>query len=69
MSDRPAILDVIEAKQRIAPYVVRTPLHHYLSLDKLIGAEVYVKHENHQQLGVFKVRGGITTAVSCQHPN
>ena len=49
----------MEARTRIAPFVSRTPLHHYLSLDKLIGAEVYVKHENHQRLGAFKIRGGI----------
>ena len=59
MFDRPTLRDVIEARRRIAPYVFRTPLHHHLSLDKLLGAEVYVKHENHQRLGAFKVRGGI----------
>ena len=57
--DRPTLQDVFEARQRISPYVVRTPLHHYLSLDELLGAEIYVKHENHQRLGAFKVRGGV----------
>ena len=55
---RPTLLDVMEARARVAPYVSRTPLHRYLSLDKLLGAEVYVKHENHQRLGAFKMRGG-----------
>ena len=59
MPARPTLQDVLEARQRIAPYVTRTPLHRYLSLDRLIGAEVYVKHENHQRLGAFKVRGGV----------
>lgn len=59
MAERPTLLDVIEARRRIAPYVSRTPLHHYLSLDKLLQADVYVKHENHQRLGAFKVRGGV----------
>ena len=41
-------------------YVTRTPLHRYIGLEKLIGAsEVYVKHENHQRFGAFKMRGGI----------
>ena len=32
----------------------------YIGLEKLIGAsEVYVKHENHQRFGAFKMRGGI----------
>ena len=59
MTERPTLRDIIEARRRIAPYVTRTPLHHYLSLDKLLSAEVYVKHENHQRLGAFKLRGGI----------
>ena len=59
MINRPTLLDVLEARRRIAPYIHRTPLHHYPSLDTLLDAEVYVKHENHQRLGAFKVRGGI----------
>ncbi|GIX48594.1 MAG: threonine ammonia-lyase [Candidatus Tectimicrobiota bacterium] len=56
---RPTLLDVLAARRRIAPYVWRTPLHRHLALDRLLEAEVYVKHENHQKLGAFKVRGGI----------
>ena len=59
MADRPTLLDVIEARRRIAPYVTRTPLYHYRSLDSLIGAEVYVKHEDHQAGGTFKIRGAL----------
>ena len=59
MQNAPTLHDVIAARGRIAPYVWRTPLHHYLSLDKLLDAEVWVKHENHQRLGAFKMRGGI----------
>ena len=59
MSDRPTLLDVIEAGGRIQPYIVRTPLHHYPSLDRLVGSEVWVKHENHQALGSFKMRGAL----------
>ena len=57
--ERPTYQDIVAARERIAPYVVRTPLHRYLALDKLIGAEVYLKHENYQRLGAFKLRGGI----------
>jgi len=55
----PTLKDVLEAKARISPYITRTSLHKHLALDKLIGADTYVKHENHQLLGAFKVRGGI----------
>ena len=59
MSDRPTLLDVIDVRRRIASHITRTPLHHYRSLDVLIGAQVYVKHENHQLLGSFKARGAL----------
>lgn len=59
MWNRPTLHDVISARGRIAPYVWRTPLHRYLGLDALLDAEVWVKHENHQRLGAFKMRGGI----------
>ncbi|MBK49910.1 MAG: threonine/serine dehydratase [SAR202 cluster bacterium] len=49
----------MRAQNRIAPYITRTPLHHYPSLDELLGAEVFVKHENHQSLGAFKLRGAL----------
>jgi len=57
--DRPTLLDVLEAKRRIAPYITRTPLHHYPSLDQLTGAEVHLKLENHQIFGTFKVRSAL----------
>lgn len=59
MTRFPALIDVHRARRRIAPYVTRTPLHHYPRLDRLIGAEVFVKHENHQSLGAFKIRGAL----------
>ena len=56
----PTLHDIIQARGRIEGYITRTPLHRYIGLEKLIGAdEVHVKHENHQRLGAFKMRGGI----------
>ena len=56
----PTLHDVIQARGRIEGHVTRTPLHRYIGLEKLIGAaEVHIKHENHQRLGAFKMRGGI----------
>lgn len=59
MSSLPTFRDVLEARKRIAPYLLRTPLHHYPTLTSELGFEVYVKHENHLPTGSFKVRGGI----------
>src|SRR6185437_10557037 len=55
----PDLADVLAARQRIAPYLRPTPLHRYPALDALAGAQLWVKHENHQPVGAFKVRGGI----------
>src|SRR3954447_26523156 len=57
--EAPTLPDVLAARLRIAPYLRPTALYRYPSLDGLLGAEVYVKHENHQPVGAFKVRGGV----------
>jgi threonine dehydratase len=56
---RPTLIDVLKARNNIAPFLLKTPLHHYASLSKILGFEAYVKHENFQPTGAFKVRGGI----------
>ena len=58
-SPLPVFRDVLAARQRIAPYLRPTPLFTYPALNDLIGTQVYVKHENHQPVGAFKVRGGV----------
>ena len=53
------LADVLDAKRRIGSHLRPTPLHPYPGLDELLGAETWVKHENHQPVGAFKVRGGV----------
>ncbi len=55
----PSYEDVLRARKQIAPYLLRTPLHEYPALSDLVGARVFIKHENHQPTGAFKVRGGL----------
>ncbi|RLT34525.1 MAG: threonine/serine dehydratase [Chloroflexi bacterium] len=55
----PTFADVLAARRVISRYLRPTPLHNYPLLDELVGAEVWVKHENYQPIGAFKVRGGI----------
>ncbi|MBV9231810.1 MAG: threonine/serine dehydratase [Chloroflexi bacterium] len=55
----PQFMDVLQAQKRIRPYLLRTPLHSYPALNELLATEVFVKHENYQPVGAFKVRGGI----------
>lgn len=55
----PTFHAVLHARRRIAPHLPPTPLHRYPALDELLGFECYVKHENYQPVGAFKVRGGV----------
>lgn len=77
-----ALRDVLEARDRIAPYVTHTPLLRAAALDERMGCRVYLKPENLQQTGSFKLRGatsrmlllggeerrrGVVTASSGNH--
>lgn len=55
----PTLADVLKARRQIAPYLRPTPLITYPALNRLAGTEAWVKHENHQPVGAFKVRGGV----------
>jgi threonine dehydratase len=47
------------ARQILKSYLTPTPLRRYESLNRLVGADVLVKQENHNPTGTFKIRGGI----------
>ena len=57
--EKPTFKDILEARKIIRCTLPRTPLYRYPQLDRLLCAEVYIKHENHMPTGAFKVRGGI----------
>ena len=56
---RPTFADVLHAHTVVRRYLSPTPLYNYPALDAVLGAEVWLKHENYQPIGAFKVRGGI----------
>jgi len=49
--------DINAAQKILAGKVKRTPLNHSTTFSNMIGCEVYLKHENLQKAGSFKVRG------------
>jgi threonine dehydratase len=55
----PTIDDVLAAQKRISIYLRPTPMHSYPGINAIVGTTVYIKHENSQPVGAFKVRGGI----------
>ena len=52
-------IDVLQSKNIIYNYLIPTHLTYYSDLSSLIGAEIFIKHENHNPTGSFKIRGGI----------
>jgi len=58
-----SISEIKQAKERIAPYVVETPLLRMPNLDSFLGCQVYVKAECMQTTGAFKLRGAINKTL------
>ena len=56
-SDIPTYDDMLTARQRIQPYIRRTPIRTSDYLDEIVGAQLFFKCENFQEAGAFKVRG------------
>lgn len=47
------------AAARVHAAMLPTAQHHWPLLSERVGAEVWVKHENHTPIGAFKIRGGV----------
>lgn len=58
-------IDTIRAaRERIAPYIVETPLLRLKNLDDFLGCQVYVKPECMQTTGAFKLRGAMNKVLA-----
>jgi threonine dehydratase len=55
----PGLQDVLAARPRVYAHLTPTPLLRHPLLDEALGCQVWVKHENHNPTGSFKVRGGV----------
>jgi threonine dehydratase len=51
--------DLEDAARQVHAVMPPTPQYVWPLLSARVGAEIWVKHENHTPLGAFKVRGGI----------
>jgi len=58
-ADPVGLADVLAARRRIRPHLPPTAFRSYPGLTDAVGAEVWVKHENHNPTAAFKVRGGV----------
>jgi threonine dehydratase len=55
--------DIREAASRLAPWVHRTPLMTSRTLDDRCGGTVFLKPENLQKIGAFKIRGAMNALL------
>lgn len=51
--------DVTDALPRVHAVLRPTPLYDWPGLSGQLGCRFFLKHENHQPVGAFKVRGGV----------
>jgi len=60
----PAREDIIEAHDRIRPFVHRTPVMTSMAIDSMVGSSLFFKCENLQKVGAFKARGATNAVMS-----
>ncbi len=58
-TELPSLTQLDAAAELVHRVVPPTPQYCWPLLSRRVGAELWVKHENHTQTGAFKVRGGI----------
>ena len=64
MSDTPSIADIRAARERLAGVARETPVHPTETFSRLTGRQVYLKAENLQRTGSFKIRGAYNTIAT-----
>ena len=60
----PALADIREAHERIRPFIHRTPVLSSEMVNKILGAEIFLKCENLQKAGAFKYRGATNSLLT-----
>jgi len=55
----PTFQDVLDARPRVYAVMQRSPMLRHPLLEQWLGCEAWVKHENHNPTGAFKIRGGL----------
>lgn len=63
------VQDILIAKKRISPYIIETPLEYSSALSAEIGTDIYLKLENLQASGSFKLRGGLNKIQKTKEIN
>jgi len=61
-----ALYDIYMARKRIQPFIRRTPFDNSQFLSEHYGGEIWLKHENLQFTGSFKIRGAANRMLSMR---
>jgi threonine dehydratase len=64
MNSIPTRNDIVQAHDRIKPYIHETPVQTCQSLNDYAGCDIYFKCENFQKVGAFKARGAMNAALA-----
>jgi threonine dehydratase len=59
MNSWPTIEDVRGARARVYAVMQPSPMLRHPLLEQWLGCETWIKHENHNPTGAFKIRGGV----------
>lgn len=59
MQPLPNLAEIEAAKALIRSHIHETPTYRWPLLEKGLGCELWLKHENHTPVGAFKIRGGL----------
>ena len=60
----PTYSDIERAHDRIRPFIHHTPVMTSVSINEIVGAELYFKCENLQKVGAFKFRGACNSVFA-----
>src|SRR5438552_10633025 len=63
----PTLQDIYAARPRVYRAMKPSPLLRHPLLAQEAGLDIFVKHENHNPTGAFKVRGGLNLIGSLAH--
>jgi threonine dehydratase len=59
LAEKVNFLNIYKSRNTVYQSLKKTHLIHYASLSELTGADLYIKHENHNPTGSFKIRGTV----------
>lgn len=60
----PSFVDILAARRLLERYLEPTPFYESISLGRMLDLTLFIKYENHQPIGAFKVRGTLNKVLN-----